>query len=154
MQQLQGAQQADAAVRANDGYAAQFSGAGLGFFGDSAKVGADLLADYAAQLEVFNEKIAFQQSELQTALESGTAEKTVELIRDRIRTLENERDVYTKNQPAINAAILAQARYRDALAFTTPAATALVGALKSVVAGTATAQEALAGFAQAIADIS
>ena len=134
-------------------YMMSFAGAGLGFFSGSSKLEADQLADRAAKLESFNEQIAkFQQRQIEA--EEGGASRDFQInLGQQLEDLENLRDTYQRLQPGIDEAALAQARFNDALAITTPLTDSLFDSLIAVVEGTKTAEQAFADFLRSIADM-
>ena len=139
--------------RATDpNYMMSFAGAGLGFFSESSKLGADQIAERAAQLERFNVQVADLQKRLTDAKANKADFAVIDGLQQRILDVKNLRDNYAQLQPEIDAAALAQARFNDAFAAVSPAVNSLVNGLKEVVAGTKTAEEAFADFLTTIAD--
>jgi len=134
-------------------YMMSFAGAGLGFFSGSSKLGADQLADRAAKLESFNEQIAKLQQRQIKAEEDGASRDFQTNLGYQLEDLENLRDTYQRLQPGIDEAALAQARFNDALAITTPLTDSLFDSLTAVVEGTKTAEQAFADFLRSIADM-
>ena len=134
-------------------YMMSFAGAGLGFFSGSSKLEADQLADRAAKLESFNEQIAkLQQRQIEAEEKGASADFQINLGQQ-LEDLENLRDTYQRLQPGIDEAALAQARFNDALAITTPLTDSLFDSLTAVVEGTKTAEQAFADFLRSIADM-
>ncbi len=134
-------------------YMMSFAGAGLGFFSGSSKLEADQLADRAAKSESFNEQIAKLQQRQIKAQEDGASRDFQTNLGYQLEDLENLRDTYQRLQPGIDEAALAQARFNDALAITTPLTDSLFDSLVAVVEGTKTAEQAFADFLRSIADM-
>ena len=146
---------AERQIRATDpDYMLSFSGAGLGFFSESAKLEADQIANRTSQLEKYNEQLALlkQRLEAANAPGSGASGDTKFNLDQQIKDLEVVRNNYESLQPAIDQAALAQARFNDAFNAVSPGVNSLVNGLKEVVAGTKTAEEAFADFLNTIAD--
>jgi hypothetical protein len=134
---------------------ASFSGAGLGFFAESALIEANVIRDSAAQLEAYNEQIGALQKRIKSLSESnfgGINDDRLSIRQEQLDGLTQTRDLYAQLQPQIDAARIKQAQFNDALAAVTPGVNALVGGLQEVVAGTKTAEEAFADFLTTIAD--
>jgi hypothetical protein len=129
-----------------------FASAGLGFFGDSAKLEADLFQKYNDDIDVFNRKIADAEQNLERLTPAEINDGRADPFQKELDTVEVLKSNYERLQPAINAAALEQQRFNDALAAVTPGVNALVGGLQEVVAGTKTAEEAFADFLNTIAD--
>ena len=129
-----------------------FASAGLGFFGDSAKLEADLFQKYNDDIDVFNRKIADAKQNLERLTPAEINDGRADPFLKQLDTVEVLKSNYERLQPAINAAALEQQRFNDALAAVTPGVNALVGGLQEVVAGTKTAEEAFADFLNTIAD--
>ena len=134
---------------------ASFSGAGLGFFADSALIEANVIRDSAAQLEEYNVQIAALQQRIKGLSKSnfgGINDGRLSIKQEQLDKLTETRNLYEQLQPAIDAGRIKQAQFNDALAAVTPGVNALVGGLQEVVAGTKTAGEAFADFLNTIAD--
>jgi len=134
---------------------ASFSGAGLGFFAESAIIEANVTRDSAAQLEAYNEQIGNLQKRIKNLSESnfgGINDGRLSIKQEQLDRLTQTRDLYAQLQPQIDAARIKQAQFNDALAAVTPGVNALVGGLQEVVAGTKSAEEAFADFLNTIAD--
>jgi hypothetical protein len=129
-----------------------FASAGLGFFGDSAKLEADLFQKYNDDIDVFNRKIADAEQNLERLTPAEINDGRADPFQKELDTVEVLKSNYERLQPAINAAALEQQRFNDALAAVTPGVNAIVGGLQEVVAGTKTAEEAFADFLNTIAD--
>ena len=134
---------------------ASFSGAGLGFFAESALIEANVTRDSAAQLEAYNEQIGALQKRIKNLSKSnfgGINDGRLSIKQEQLDRLTQTRDLYAQLQPQIDAARIKQAQFNDALAAVTPGVNALVGGLQEVVAGTKSAEEAFADFLNTIAD--
>ena len=129
-----------------------FAGAGLGFFGDSAKLEADLSQKYNDDIDVFNEKIANAKKNLASLTPADINDGRADPFLKELDTTEVLLANYARLQPAINAAAVEQQQFNDALAAVTPGVNSLVGGLQEVVAGTKSAEEAFADFLSTIAD--
>lgn len=76
----------------------------------------------------------------------GIAPDTLQRLQDQEKELRNNLAVYTEYQPAIIAATVAQERFNETLAITSPLIDSIFNGLTNVVTGTQTAQEAFAAF--------
>ncbi len=90
----------------------------------------------------------------QIEAEEGGASRDFQInLGQQLEDLENLRDTYQRLQPGIDEAAIAQARFNDALAITTPLTDSLFDSLIAVVEGTKTAEQAFADFLRSIADM-
>lgn len=124
---------------------------GLGFFGDSVSLQFEQIREASVQTELYNEQLSRLKSrfeELKTV--DPEASKGVQ---QQIFTLEDQIASYTRLQPAIDKARLAQQQFNDAFAFTAPVVTSVVNGLSEVIQGTQTATEAFANFLKTIGDM-
>ena len=125
---------------------------GFGFFGDSFKLEADLFQKYNNDLAVFNLKIEDAKANLAKLTTAEIRDGRADPFLKQLDTLEVLKSDYERLQPAIIAAALEQQRFNDALTAVSPGVNALVGGLRSVVAGTKSVEEAFADFLNTIAD--
>lgn len=124
---------------------------GLGFFGDSVSLQFEQIREASVQIELYNEQLNRLKSrfeELKTV--DPEASKGVQ---QQIFTLEDQIASYTRLQPAIDKARLAQQQFNDAFAFTAPVVSSVVNGLSEVIQGTQTATEAFANFLKTIGDM-
>jgi 3-methyladenine DNA glycosylase AlkC len=96
-----------------------FASAGLGFFGDSAKLEADLFQKYNDDIDVFNRKIADAEQNLERLTPAEINDGRADPFQKELDTVEVLKSNYERLQPAINAAALEQQRFNDALAAVT-----------------------------------
>ena len=145
---------AQQAINSTDPFRAfSFSGTGLGFFAESELFKANTLEQSAMQLERYNEQIAALISRITELQKSNADPDTIDPLRKNLKQLTQTRDLYEELQPSIDQAAIAQARYNDALAITTPLTDSLFDSLIAVVEGTKTAEQAFADFLRSIADM-
>ncbi len=147
---------ADRAVRSTDP-SAQLStmGAGLGFFADSAALENEQALLFIENLDLMSSKLKDVQDQIEKGSQIGSniGEDGLNKLRDQENTIKNQISLFKEYQPAIDEAALAQARFNDALAFTSPVVDSLFNNLQQVVAGTKSAKEAFADFLMTVADL-
>ena len=130
-----------------------FASAGFGFFGDSAKLEADLFQKYNNDIDVFNRKIEDARQNLENLTPDQIRDGRAMPFEKQLDTLKVEKADYERLQFAINAATLAQQQFNDALALTTPVADSLFNSLTAVVDGTKSAEQAFADFLRSISEM-
>lgn len=120
------------------------------FFGDSNQLQAQQALSYANNLKLLGTELSHVNEQLNIF---AFAPSVREGLEQQETKLENQIARYKEYQPAIDEAALAQARFNDALAITTPLTDSLFDSLIGVVEGTKTAEEAFADFLKNIGDM-
>ena len=147
----------NAAIKAIDSNSPErtvsFSGAGLGFFANSALTEANIIRDSAAQLEAYNLQLSMLEKRIARISEVNIKDKRILPLTTQLGDLTQARDLYAQLQPEIDAARIKQQQFNDALAVTAPVVDSLFDGLTAVVAGTKSAEEAFADFLRTISDM-
>ena len=154
LQKLQSKNQAEAFIRQTSPETiGKFQFKGFGFFDQSVALEDDLLKSRTAQIAEYTTELNQLNLRIQELSLAGADPKgrLGDLIKER-DALQQTKELYEQLQPAQDAAAVAQQRYNEALAVTTPVAESLVNELREVVAGTKSAQEAFADFLRVIAE--
>lgn len=154
LQKLQSKNQTEAFIRQTSPETiGKFQFKGFGFFDQSVALEDDLLKSRTAQIAEYTTELNQLNLRIQELSQAGADPKgrLGDLIKER-DALQQTKELYEQLQPAKDAAALAQQRYNEALAVTTPIAQSLVNELREVVAGTKSAQEAFAAFLRVIAE--
>ena len=120
------------------------------FFGGSNQLAANQSANFQDQVTRMNFALGQNQDALNVA---GIGPERKRALQDQRAQLELNLAMFKQYQPAVDEAALAQARFSDALAITTPITDSLFDSLISVVEGTKTAEEAFADFLRSIASM-
>ena len=120
-------------------------------FGNSRKLQSEQTLQYTEALNSMNKELDMVYKNFEFGIDLSKQEKLA--LVDKAVELENQIALYKEYQPAINEAALAQARFNDALAFTSPVVDSLFNNLQQVVAGTKSAKEAFADFLMTVADL-
>lgn len=128
------------------------SGLGVGFFGDSVLLEANLIQERTVQLELYNEEIANLQSRIENLDLSLVDPDKVNNLKEQLKDLKSVRDSYERLQPVIDQARVAQQRFNDAFSLVSPMVTSFIDGISEVAQGTKSAQEAFADFLRTIGD--
>ena len=120
------------------------------FFGDSNQLQAQQALSYANNLKLLGAELSHVNEQLNIF---ALAPSVREGLEQQETKLQNQIARYKEYQPAIDEAALAQARFNDALAITTPLTDSLFDSLVAVVEGTKTAEQAFADFLRNIGDM-
>ena len=121
------------------------------FFGGSRKLESEQNTRFAETLRVMNAELENVNKNIE--LGTNLDDKAKQALLDKRLELKNNIARYKEYQPAIDEAALAQARFNEALAITSPITDSLLTGLQNVVAGTQTAEEAFATFLRSVADM-
>lgn len=121
------------------------------FFGQSRQLQSSQILSYTSNLELLNAQLDNVRERMQLAAPGAFALR--QQLEDQERSILNQIENFEKYQPAIDNAALAQSRFNEALAITTPVTDSLFSSLMAVVDGTQTAQEAFANFLRNISDM-
>ena len=156
LQKLQSRNQAEAFIRQTSPETiGKFQFKGFGFFDQSVALEDDLLRSRTAQIAEYTTELNQLNLRIQALRQQEASPQTTarlgQLVKER-DALQQTKELYEQLQPAKDAAAVAQQRYNEALAVTTPIAESLVNELREVVAGTKSAQEAFADFLRVIAE--
>ena len=136
----------------NPSRAFQADGIGVGFFGESVLLEANLIQERTVQLELYNEEIANLQSRIENLDLSLVDPDKVDKLKDQLKDLKSVRNSYERLQPVIDQARVAQQRFNDAFALVSPMVTSFIDGISEVAQGTKSAQEAFADFLRTIGD--
>ncbi len=131
----------------------QFLGSGFGFFDQSNRLEDELLQKRIDQLQVYEAQIGSLKREIE-GLEADKVDP--ELISPKQKELERLKtavDSYKNLQPQIDAAAVAQQRFNEAFALTSPLVDSLANGIKGIVEGTQTVKQAFADFLRDIGDL-
>ena len=120
------------------------------FFGTSNQLQAEQALRYQENLSLLNQEL---DNVLKNQKIFALSPEVLQGLQDQENALKNQIAVYREYQPAIDEAALAQARFNEALAITTPVTNNLLDSITSVVAGTKTAEQAFADFLRSIASM-
>jgi hypothetical protein len=134
------------------GRAFKADGIGVGFFGESVLLEANLIQERTVQLELYNEEIANLQSRLNDLKSLSVDIDKQNKLKEQLDDLKNARDSYEKLQPAIDQARVRQQQFNDAFALASPIVASFIDGISEVVQGTKSAQEAFADFLRTIGD--
>ena len=134
------------------GRAFKADGIGVGFFGESVLLEANLIQERTVQLELYNEEIANLQSRLNDLKSLSVDIDKQNRLKEQLDDLKNARDSYEKLQPAIDQARVRQQQFNDAFALASPIVASFIDGISEVVQGTKSAQEAFADFLRTIGD--
>ena len=121
------------------------------FFGSSRKLASEQNLRFADTLKIMNAELANVNKNIELGTLLNDDDKRA--LQDKRIELENNIARYKEYQPAIDEAALAQARFNEALAITTPITNDLLDSITAVVDGTKTAEQAFADFLRSIASM-
>ena len=130
----------------------QFLGSGFGFFDGSTKLEDDLLLKRTEQLKLYQIEITNLQERIDNLNSQNVNPEVIKPLQNQLDQVKRARNAYAQFEPQIDAARVAQARFNEALAITTPITASLVNGISEVVQGTKTAKEAFADFLRTIGD--
>ena len=131
----------------------EFLSAGFGFFNESAQLAADQTAAFTEQLGLLDAQAQKLERTIASADFGLLPKETQQRFTDELAGIKEARALYTSLQPAIDASALAQARFNEAFAITSPLVDNVVFGLRDVLTGTKTAEEAFASFLNTVADM-
>jgi hypothetical protein len=121
------------------------------FFGSGNQLQSEQTLRFTETLKLMNAELANVNKNIELGTLLNDEDKRA--LEDKRIELENNIARYKEYQPAIDEAALAQARFNEALAITTPITNDLFDSITSVVQGTKTAEQAFADFLKGIASM-